>query len=116
MDNFEALTRERTNQIFFCSSVCLCLMMIIKFFSHQPESLHMFTLLFDDLGVPQVYRHMEGSGVNTCTLINKAGEAHCVKFHWNPTCVGQMPLLSIYMSLLQLSADKYPEWKRFIRQ
>ncbi|KAK8353958.1 hypothetical protein V6Z12_A05G192000 [Gossypium hirsutum] len=59
---------------------------ILDFFSHHPESLHMFTFLFDDLGVPQDYRHMEGSGVNTYTLINKAGKAHYVKFHWKPTC------------------------------
>ena len=28
---------------------------------------------------------MEGSGVNTYTLINKAGKARYVKFHWKPT-------------------------------
>ncbi|KAJ6773413.1 CATALASE [Salix purpurea] len=44
---------------------------ILDFFSHHPESLHMFSFLFDDLGVPQDYRHMEGAGVNTYTLINK---------------------------------------------
>ncbi|KAJ0087050.1 hypothetical protein Patl1_09392 [Pistacia atlantica] len=59
---------------------------ILDFFSHHPESLHMFTFLFDDVGVPQDYRHMDGSGVNTYTLINKAGKAHYVKFHWKPTC------------------------------
>ncbi|CAL5388758.1 unnamed protein product [Camellia sinensis] len=59
---------------------------IVDFFSHHPESLHMFSFLFDDVGFPQDYRHMEGSGVNTYTLINKAGKAHYVKFHWKPTC------------------------------
>ncbi|RCU22502.1 catalase, partial [Acinetobacter baumannii] len=29
---------------------------------------------------------MEGSGVNTYTLISKAGKAQYVKFHWKPTC------------------------------
>ncbi|KAE8717086.1 Catalase [Hibiscus syriacus] len=55
---------------------------ILDFFSHHPESLHMFTFLFDDLGD----RRMEGSGINTYTLINKAGKVHYVKFHWKPTC------------------------------
>ncbi|KAK9081612.1 hypothetical protein Sjap_026646 [Stephania japonica] len=59
---------------------------VLDFFSHHPESLHMFTFLFDDIGIPQDYRHMDGSGVNTYTLINKAGKAHYVKFHWRPTC------------------------------
>ncbi|GFZ10527.1 catalase 2 [Actinidia rufa] len=46
----------------------------------------MFTFLFDDVGIPQDYRHMEGFGVNTYTLISKARKVHYVKFHWKPTC------------------------------
>ncbi|GFZ09450.1 catalase 2 [Actinidia rufa] len=101
---------------------------ILDFFSHHPESLHMFSFLFDDLGVPQDYRHMEGSGVNTYTLINKAGKAHYVKFHWKPTC-GVKCLLEeesvkvggsnhshatqdLYDSI---AAGNYPEWKLFIQ-
>uniref|UniRef100_A0A3Q7ENF8 Catalase core domain-containing protein n=1 Tax=Solanum lycopersicum TaxID=4081 RepID=A0A3Q7ENF8_SOLLC len=34
------------------------------FFSHHPESLHMFTFLFDDIGPTRLH----------------------VKFHWKPTC------------------------------
>ncbi|CDY52649.1 BnaAnng11640D [Brassica napus] len=49
---------------------------VMDFFSHHPESLNMFTFLFDDIGIPQDYRHMEGSGVNTYMLINKSGKAH----------------------------------------
>lgn len=101
---------------------------IVDFFSHHPESLHMFTFLFDDVGVPQDYRHMEGSGVNTYTLINKAGKAQYVKFHWKPTC-GVKCLLEeeaikvggsnhshatkdLYDSI---AAGNYPEWKLFIQ-
>ncbi|KAK2660872.1 hypothetical protein Ddye_007405 [Dipteronia dyeriana] len=101
---------------------------ILDFFSHHPESLHMFSFLFDDLGIPQDYRHMEGSGVNTYTLINKAGKAHYVKFHWKPTC-GVKCLLDdeavkvgganhshatqdLYDSI---AAGNYPEWKLFIQ-
>ncbi|KAJ6736521.1 CATALASE [Salix viminalis] len=85
---------------------------ILDFFSHHPESLHMFSFLFDDLGVPQDYRHMEGAGVNTYTLINKAGKAHYVKFHWKPTC-GVKCLLE--EEAIKVGAGNYPEWKLFIQ-
>ena len=88
----------------------------------------MFTFLQDDIGVPQDYRHMEGSGVNTYTLINKAGKPYYVKFHWKPTC-GVKSLLEdeaikvgganhshatqdLYDSI---AAGNYPEWKLFIQ-
>ncbi|KAH0900761.1 hypothetical protein HID58_040264 [Brassica napus] len=88
----------------------------------------MFTFLFDDIGIPQDYRHMEGSGVNTYMLINKSGKAHYVKFHWKPTC-GVKSLLEedavrvggtnhshatqdLYDSI---AAGNYPEWKLFIQ-
>ena len=38
---------------------------IADFFSHIPESCHMFTWLFDDWGIPSDYRHIEGFGVHT---------------------------------------------------
>ncbi|KAJ9146875.1 hypothetical protein P3X46_029091 [Hevea brasiliensis] len=74
------------------------------------------------------YRHMDGSGVNTYTLISKAGKAHYVKFHWKPTC-GVKSLLEdeairvggsnhshatqdLYDSI---AAGNYPEWKLFIQ-
>eukprot|EP00250_Pteridium_aquilinum_P031417 c43580_g1_i1 orf=2-211(+) len=46
---------------------------VMDFFSHHPESLNMFTFLFDDVGIPLNYRHMEGSGVHTFTLVSKGG-------------------------------------------
>lgn len=45
-----------------------------------------FTFLQDDVGIPLNYRHMEGFGVHTFTLINKEGKITYVKFHWKPTC------------------------------
>ncbi len=35
-------------------------------------------------GIPTDYRHMEGYGVNTFTLINAEGKETYVKFHWRP--------------------------------
>ena len=59
---------------------------VLDFCSHHPESLNTFAWLFDDVGIPQDYRHMEGFGVNTFSLINRDGKVHYVKFHWKPTC------------------------------
>ena len=35
-------------------------------------------------GIAADYRHMEGYGVNTFTLINAEGKDTYVKFHWRP--------------------------------
>lgn len=43
------------------------------------------TYLFDDVGIPADYRHMNGSGVHTYSFINSAGKVTYVKFHWVPT-------------------------------
>lgn len=51
-----------------------------------------FTFLQDDIGIPANYRHMEGFGVHTYTLINKEGRVTYVKFHWQPTCGALLPL------------------------
>jgi catalase len=59
---------------------------IWDFFSHHPESCHMFTFLLDDVGIPLNYRHMPGFGVHTFKLINKAGREVYVKFHWLSKC------------------------------
>ena len=42
-----------------------------------PKSTNTFTFFYDDVGGihPTYYRHMEGFGVHTCTLISKAGKS-----------------------------------------
>lgn len=47
---------------------------IADFFSHHPEAMHMFTFLMDDVGIPLNYRHMEGFGVHTYTLMTRDGK------------------------------------------
>ncbi|KAL5778344.1 hypothetical protein ACOSP7_011270 [Xanthoceras sorbifolium] len=101
---------------------------ILDFCSHLPESLSTFTWFYDDVGIPQDYRHMEGFGVQTFTLINKAGKVNYVKFHWKPTC-GVKSLMDdeaikigganhshatqdLYESI---AAGNYPEWKLYIQ-
>ena len=85
--------------------------------------------LFDGVDIPQDYRHMEGSGVNTYTLVSKAGKVHYVKFHWKPTsgvkCLLEEEAImfggsnhshatkDLYDSI---EAGNYPEWKLSSRQ
>ena len=37
-------------------------------------------------GIPADWLHMEGFGVHTFKMVNKAGKETYVKFHWKPTC------------------------------
>ncbi|RRT36223.1 hypothetical protein B296_00057890, partial [Ensete ventricosum] len=101
---------------------------VFDFLSHHPESLHTFFFLFDDVGVPSDYRHMEGFGVNTYTFINKEGKVNYVKFHWKPTC-GVKCLLEDEAIVVggknhshatqdlydSIAAGNYPEWKLFVQ-
>ena len=101
---------------------------ILDYFSHKPESLHTFTFFYDDVGIPQDYRHMDGFGVHTFTLINKAGKVHYVKFHWKPTCgvkclmddeairVGGSNHSHATQDLYDsIAAGNYPEWKLYVQ-
>ncbi len=54
------------------------------FISLMPESLHMIMWAMSDRALPRSYRMMEGFGVHTFRLINDAGKATFVKFHWKP--------------------------------
>jgi catalase len=51
------------------------------FWSRTPESLHQVTILFSDRGTPDGYRHMDGFGSHTFSLINAAGERVWCKWH-----------------------------------
>lgn len=57
---------------------------IFDFMSMTPESMHMLTWLFSPRGIPANYRQMQGFGVNTYKMVNAAGEAVLVKYHWEP--------------------------------
>jgi catalase len=54
------------------------------FISLTPESTHMLTWVFSDLGTPASYRMIEGFGVNTYKWVNSDGQAVYVKYHWKP--------------------------------
>nr|AAC19398.1 root catalase [Mesembryanthemum crystallinum] len=102
---------------------------ILDFCSHLPESLHTFAWFFDDVGIPINYRHMEGFGVHTFTMLNRAGKETYVKFHWKPTCgvksivteeeaiqVGGANHSHATQDLYDsIAAGNYPEWRLFIQ-
>jgi catalase len=52
------------------------------FWSRAPEALHQITILMSDRGQPKTYRHMNGYGSHTYSLINADGERFWVKFHF----------------------------------
>ncbi|WXA89819.1 catalase [Pendulispora rubella] len=52
------------------------------FFQHVPESTHMLTQLYSDLGIPSDYRHVDGSSVHAFKLVNAKGEVYYAKFSW----------------------------------
>ncbi len=52
------------------------------FWSLSPESLHQVTILMSDRGIPQSYRHINGYGSHTYSLINENNERFWVKFHF----------------------------------
>ena len=52
------------------------------FWSLSPESLHQVTILMSDRGIPKSYRHVNGYGSHTYSLINASGERFWAKFHF----------------------------------
>jgi catalase len=52
------------------------------FWSLCPESLHQVTWLFGDRGIPKTYRHINGYGSHTYSLIDDDGQRLWVKFHF----------------------------------
>lgn len=54
------------------------------FITLNPESMHIFLLIFADRGIPKGYRHMPGFGVHTFEVVNKKGEKYFVRFHFMP--------------------------------
>jgi catalase len=54
------------------------------FVSLHTEATHHVIWNMSDRGIPRSFRTMEGFGVHTFRLVNKAGETSLVKFHWKP--------------------------------
>jgi len=56
--------------------------MMWDYWSLNPESLHQVLILMSDRGTPNGYRHMNGYGSHTFSLINKDNDLVWVKFHF----------------------------------
>ncbi|HEU4733768.1 MAG TPA: catalase [Kofleriaceae bacterium] len=54
------------------------------FVSLMPETMHMLMWAMSDRALPRSLRMMEGFGVNTYRLVDAAGTARFVKWHWRP--------------------------------
>ena len=52
------------------------------FWASLPEALHQVTITMSDRGIPFSYRHMNGYGSHTFSLINADNERFWVKFHF----------------------------------
>lgn len=52
------------------------------FWSSLPEALHQVTITMSDRGIPLSYRHMNGYGSHTFSMINNRNERIWVKFHF----------------------------------
>ncbi len=52
--------------------------------SLTPEALHNHIWVMSDRGIPRSLRMIQGFGIHTFRMINEAGVAHFVRFHWNP--------------------------------
>lgn len=56
--------------------------MFWDFLSLRPESTHQVMFLFSDRGIPDGYRHMNGYGSHTFSLVNAKNETVYCKFHY----------------------------------
>ncbi len=54
------------------------------YMSVTPEAMHMVMWIMSDRTLPRSLRMIEGFGIHSFRLINKAGESTFVKFHWRP--------------------------------
>ncbi|RQW88436.1 MAG: catalase [Geobacter sp.] len=52
------------------------------FWTLLPEALHQVTITMSERGIPLSFRHMNGYGSHTFSLINAKNERHWVKFHF----------------------------------
>ena len=52
------------------------------FWTNLPEALHQVTIVMSDRGLPDGYRHMNGFGSHTFSLINARGQRVWVKWHF----------------------------------
>ncbi|WFD35071.1 hypothetical protein MCUN1_001920, partial [Malassezia cuniculi] len=94
------------------------------FVSLMPETTHTVMWAMSDRAIPRSLRMVEGFGVHTFQLVNEAGDAQFVKFHWKPKA-GLQSLVWDESAKLQgadndyhrrdlyeaIARGDYPEWE-----
>lgn len=98
------------------------------YWSLSPEALHQITILFSDRGIPADYRHMNGYGSHTFSMINANNERVWVKFHFkteqgikNATgeqaakIAGENPDFATHDLFHAIETKEYPCWKMYIQ-
>jgi catalase len=78
------------------------------FASLHTEATHHVMWNMSDRGIPRSYRTMEGFGVHTFRLVNDAGQASLVKFHWKPLA----GVHSLVWEEAQIAAGVDPDFHR----
>lgn len=94
------------------------------FISLTPESMHMVMWIMSDRTIPRSLRMIEGFGIHSFRLLNKAGEVTFVKFHWRPKLGLQSTVWDETVKIAgadpdfhrrelfeAISAGNYPEWE-----
>ena len=94
------------------------------FFSSVPESTHMLTFLFSDMGTPASFREIDGFGVNTFKWVNARGDVRYIKYRWKcaqgvrtmtdgeAKIAGGMEPATLTKDLYDtISAGKFPSWE-----
>lgn len=95
------------------------------FFSQTPESVHMLTQLYSDLGTPMGYREMNGNSVHALRLVNAKGESVFAKFNWKPhqgvktlpaADAAKQPFDYMTQDLYgNIAAGNFPKWDLYIK-
>jgi len=102
---------------------CKSATMMWDFWSLNPESLHQVTILMSDRGTPYGYRHMDGFGSHTFSMINDKNERVWVKFHFKTQqgiknftdaeageMRGKNPDFAQHDLLTNIDAGNFPKW------
>jgi catalase len=74
--------------------------MMWDYWSLNPESLHQVMILMSDRGTPYGYRHMNGYGSHTYSMINANNEKVWIKFHFKTM-----------QNIKNFTNDEATEWK-----
>ncbi len=102
--------------------------MMWDFWSLNPESLHQVLILMSDRGTPYGYRHMNGYGSHTFSMINDKNERVWVKFHLKTQqgiknftdaeatkMKGENPDFAQEDLVNKIEAGHFPKWTMFIQ-